>query len=133
MSDKEAVVREFLARWDDGDARALADFFTDDAVVWNDTREYVRGRNAIFEHFKTQLLAVTDTDLEIRAVASTGNTVFTERIDRMKVVGVPIELPVTGVFEVNEAGKISAWRDYFDLNTVMTQLSAAGIGEVSGS
>jgi limonene-1,2-epoxide hydrolase len=47
----------------------------------------------------------------------------------MKIVGAPIELPVAGVFEVDEAGKLTAWRDYFDLNTVMTQVSAAEIGE----
>jgi hypothetical protein len=34
---------------------------------------------------------------------------------------------VAGVFEVNDEGKLTAWRGYFDLNSVMTQLAAAGI------
>jgi len=128
MSDNETVVREFIAAWSEGDARKLADFFTEDAVVWNDGRNTVRGREAIHEHFTMQLSACTDCDFEITQTAVSGNTVFNERIDRMKIVGAPIELPVAGVFEVDDAGKLTAWRDYFDLNTVMTQVSAAGIG-----
>jgi len=128
MSDNETVVREFIAAWSEGDARKLADFFSEDAVVWNDGRNTVRGREAIHEHFTMQLSACTDCDFEITQTAVSGNTVFNERIDRMKIVGAPIELPVAGVFEVDDAGKLTAWRDYFDLNTVMTQVSAAGMG-----
>lgn len=127
MSDNETVVREFIAAWSEGDARKLADFFTEDAVVVNDVQTTVRGREAIYEHYKAQVSVITDCEFDILAVASIGNTVFTERIDRMKVTGAPIELPVAGVFEVDDAGKLTAWRDYFDLNTVMTQLNAAGV------
>ena len=34
--------------------------------------------------------------------------------------GKTIALPVAGVFELRD-GKIAAWRDYFDLQTFMTQ------------
>ena len=71
---------------------------------------------------------ITDCSLEITDLAIAGNTVFTERVDRMKVMGASIELPVAGVFEVDDDGKLTAWRDYFDLGTVMEQLKAAGIG-----
>ena len=128
MSDKEVVVRGFLAGWRDGDARKLADFFTDDAAFQMMPRDEVRGREAIHEDFKAQLSWCTDCAFEITALAVSGNTVFTERIDRMKIAGAPVELPVVGVFEVDDAGKLTAWRDYFDMNAVMTQLSAAGIG-----
>jgi limonene-1,2-epoxide hydrolase len=127
MTERETIVRKFIAAWGEGDARKLADFFADDAVVWNDGRTTVRGREAILEHFKLQLSACTDCDFEITQTAVSGSTVFNERIDRMKVVGAPVELPVAGVFEVDDTGKVTAWRDYFDLNTVMTQVSAAGI------
>ncbi|HLW18098.1 MAG TPA: SgcJ/EcaC family oxidoreductase [Actinomycetota bacterium] len=128
MSDNETVVRDFIVAWSQGDARKLADFFTDDAVVWNDGRTTVRGRDAIHEHFTMQLSACTDCDFEITQTAVTGSTVFNERIDRMKIVGVPVELPVAGVFELDDAGKLTAWRDYFDLSMLMTQLNAAGVG-----
>jgi len=52
---------------------------------------------------------------EMLAIAETGNTVLTERIDHLhdadgKLV---MSLPVAGIFEVAD-GKITAWRDYFD-------------------
>ena len=128
MNDNETVVREFIRAWSEGDAQKLADFFTEDAVVWNDGRTTVRGREAIYTHFKLQVTACTDCDFEVTQTVASGNIVFNERIDRMKIAGAPVELPVAGVFELDGAGKLTAWRDYFDLNTVMTQLSAAGIG-----
>jgi limonene-1,2-epoxide hydrolase len=135
MTDKETAVIEFLAGWSVGDARTLADSFTEDAVVWNDMRNTVRGREAIHEHLKTHLSVISDCKIEVLAIASEGNMVFTERVDRMKVMGAPLELPVAGVFEVDDAGKLTAWRDYFDLNMVMDQLKASGVvvGDGSGA
>jgi len=127
MTEKETIVREFLAAWGEGDARKLADYFTEDAVFQMMPRDAIRGREPIHEDFKAQLAWTTDCDFEISSVATVGNTVFTERIDRMKVAGAPVELPVVGVFEVSDDGKFYAWRDYFDMNAVMSQLSAAGI------
>jgi limonene-1,2-epoxide hydrolase len=128
VTDKKAIVREFLTAWGDGDARKLADYFTEDAVFQMMPREAITGREPIHEDFKAQLAWTTDCDFEITAVASAGDTVFTERIDRVKIANTNVELPVVGVFEVNDEGKLTAWRDYFDMNAVMTQLSAAGVG-----
>jgi limonene-1,2-epoxide hydrolase len=37
------------------------------------------------------------------------------RVDAFKLPNKAFELPVMGIFEVGD-GKISAWRDYFDMN-----------------
>jgi limonene-1,2-epoxide hydrolase len=106
MTDKEAIVREFLAAWSDGDARKLADYFTEDAVFQMMPREAITGREPIHEDFKAQLAWVADCDFEITKIASAGDTVFTERVDRMKIANGNVELPVAGVFEVNDEGKL---------------------------
>jgi len=64
----------------------------------------VRGREAIHEDFKAQLSWCTGCAFEIIALAVSGNTVFTERIDRMKITGAPVEVRVAGVFGVDDAG-----------------------------
>ena len=51
-------------------------------------------------------------------VASAGDVVFTERIDKLSFGGRDVELPVAGVFEV-DGERISAWRDYFDVQQLM--------------
>jgi len=42
--------------------------------------------------------------------------VIAERVDRTKAGHKAVDLPCTGVFEL-ENGKIKVWRDYFDLAT----------------
>jgi limonene-1,2-epoxide hydrolase len=37
--------------------------------------------------------------------------------------GKKVELPVMGSFEVTPEGKISAWRDYFDMNQFTQQVA----------
>ena len=45
-----------------------------------------------------------------------GDVVVAERLDRTKLGDKSVDLPCTGVFEL-ENGKIKVWRDYFDLAT----------------
>ena len=49
-------------------------------------------------------------------------TVMNERTDRFEVAGRWIELPVAGLFTVQD-GKITLWRDYFDDATFRRQLA----------
>ena len=48
--------------------------------------------------------------------------VLTERLDKFSFGGKNVELPVAGVFELSE-GKITAWRDYFDMAAWTRQTS----------
>ena len=57
--------------------------------------------------------------------ASAGNTVFLERLDRHLLATGWVELPVNGVFEV-ENGKLTVWRDYFDMATIMAKWPQPG-------
>ena len=51
--------------------------------------------------------------------AATGPVVFLERLDRHRLDDGWRELPVNSVFEVH-SGRITVWRDYFDLATAAT-------------
>jgi limonene-1,2-epoxide hydrolase len=59
----------------------------------------------------------------VHHIVADGPVVLTERTDVFVLPNVTIELPVMGTFEVRD-GKIAAWRDYFDLNQFMSQLSS---------
>jgi limonene-1,2-epoxide hydrolase len=65
-----------------------------------------------------------ENEFRILREASSGNTVFLERLDRHLFGDKWVELPVTGVFEVRD-GLIVYWRDYFDAPTIMSQLPGA--------
>ena len=47
-----------------------------------------------------------------------------KRSDRFRLGQTWIDLPVVGVFEVRDDGRISLWRDYFDLKTFTDQMAA---------
>ena len=50
------------------------------------------------------------------------NTVMNERTDRFKIGERWVEARVMGVFELRD-GKISSWRDYFDLAEFQSQMA----------
>jgi len=50
-----------------------------------------------------------------------GNPLLAERVDVFKLPNKSFELPVMGIFEVSD-GKISAWRDYFDMNQFTSRM-----------
>ena len=51
----------------------------------------------------------------IDVAESPDGRVLTERSDRFLIRDRWRECPITGVFEVDGAGKITSWRDYFDM------------------
>jgi limonene-1,2-epoxide hydrolase len=119
----EAVVRNFCAAFARRDVRELVDFFTPDAVYHNMPIAAVKGREAIENTLRQFVDPEGEAEFELRALASSGRTVLTERVDRFVLRGKHIELPVMGAFEVTPEGKISAWRDYFDLGQFTRQAS----------
>jgi limonene-1,2-epoxide hydrolase len=120
------VVRRFCAAWsDDMGAAELAAFFTEDAVYHNIPLEPVTGKENIAQTITSVLrpgpLGIEGIDFRVINIAASGPVVMTERVDVFKLPGKSFELPVMGTFEIS-GGKISAWRDYFDLNQFMSRM-----------
>ena len=120
VSQNEKVVRDFCAAWVRKNIDELLGFFTPDAVYHNMPLEPLKGVAAIRETLNMFVTPAAHVEFEMLAVASSGDLVFTERVDRFKIMGKDVALPVAGVFEVRN-GKIAAWRDYFDMQTWMKQ------------
>ena len=116
------LVRNFCAAWSDGDLDALIDYFTDDATYHNMPIDPVTGKDAIRATIEGFTAGVDKIEFRVHNIAADGNVVLTERTDVFFAGARTIELPVMGTFEV-AGGKIAAWRDYFDLNQFMSQLS----------
>ncbi len=67
---------------------------------------------------------VTGLEFIVHREAATGNIVMNERTDRFIMGDQVIDLLVAGVFEVTDDGKISLWRDYFDMAKVNDLMAA---------
>jgi limonene-1,2-epoxide hydrolase len=118
----ENVVRTFCKAVERCDPKELAGFFTDDAVYHNIPIAPVTGRAAIEATLAQFISPGATCEFEIKALAANGAVVLTERVDRFVMGGKRIEIPVMGTFEVAPDGKISAWRDYFDMQQFMSQM-----------
>lgn len=120
------VVRRFCAAWSDNrEVGDLASFLTDDAVYHNIPMAPVTGRDAIVQNIATVIRpgapGIMSIDFRVMNIAADGGVVMTERVDVFKLPDRSFELPVMGTFEVTD-GRISAWRDYFDLNQFTSRM-----------
>ena len=121
--DAEKIVLEFCNAVPSRDVALLVGFFSEDAVYHNIPIAPVTGRAEIEKTLNGFLAPASDAEFEVLAIASRGNVVLTERVDRFTIGDKRIELPVMGTFEVDAEGKISAWRDYFDMAQFTAQMS----------
>lgn len=124
MTGNEKLVREFIAAWSSLDPAGLADYFTADGTYHNIPSQPVSGRDNIRNFIAGFIRPWQATEWEIVSLVAQGDLVMVERIDKTVVAGQPVNLPCVGVFLI-EDGKISVWRDYFDLATYTSQLGAA--------
>lgn len=121
--DNIAIITEFIRAWSRLDAGELADYFAEEGIYHNMPAAPVVGRERIKLFIGSFIQHWTETDWLIVNIAQYGNIVFVERLDKTKTVQGNVDLPCTGVFEM-EAGKIKVWRDYFDLATYRNALTS---------
>src|ERR1700736_734931 len=126
MDSPIELVRRFCAAWsDDLGAAELAAFFTDNAVYHNIPLAPVIGRKAIANNIASFIRpgapGIESLHLRVINIAANGPVVMTERVDAFKLPGKSFELQVMGTFEVRD-GRISAWRDYFDMNQFTSRM-----------
>lgn len=81
------------------------------------------GRDALAATLQAFLGAAEAVEWRIVSEWEIDRTVINERIDRFQIGTGWLELPVAGVFVVDDDDQISLWRDYFDMNSYTSQLS----------
>jgi limonene-1,2-epoxide hydrolase len=124
MSDTPIdVVQRFCDAWGSKDLEEIVAFFSDDAVYHNIPLAPVVGPDQIRATIEGFSGGVEKIVFRVDNIAADGSTVLTERHDIFTFAKGEIDLPVMGTFEVAD-GKITAWRDYFDMNQFMSQMPA---------
>jgi limonene-1,2-epoxide hydrolase len=117
MASAEQVVRDFCAAAGRRDAALLRPFFSDDVVYHNIPMEPAEGIEATMAVIDMFVTMCDGLEFELHHLSSDGSTVLTERTDTFTINGKTAPLPVMGAFHVVD-GKITAWRDYFDMGQV---------------
>jgi limonene-1,2-epoxide hydrolase len=131
MSTPEEIVNAFCAAAAKRDYDTAMALLADDVEYQNMPLPAVHGRAAVQETLEALLALCTDSEWVVHRQLASGSTVMNERTDRFEMHGRWVDLPVAGVFEVQD-GRIVLWRDYFDLPTIvnaMTPDDLATLGE----
>lgn len=114
--DPSAIVEAFLAAFVAMDFDTALTYVAADAEYTNIPMGTVRGHTGVREVLEPFFAPIHENELVILRKAAAGPIVFMERLDRHRLDHGWRELPVNSVFEVL-GGKITVWRDYFDLLT----------------
>jgi uncharacterized protein (TIGR02246 family) len=123
----ESVVRRFFAAWAEPDADELGGFFHDDAVWMDGPQGARRGEDAIKSELAAQLKAVGGVVVEVKTLLSQGATVMVEQVSHSSIRGTPVSAVVMAVFELDPDGRITQWREAYDLKSMMDQIKAAAV------
>ncbi len=115
-----AIVEGFIDAWNRMDWDAVMDALDDDVVYHNIPMEPLNGKAAAEAFIRD--MSPESVNWEILSIAENGNKVLTERVDNfMMADDKPLSIAVMGTFEIS-GGKITAWRDYFDLGQLTSQM-----------
>ena len=116
-----AVVEDFFDAFHAADLdRALA-LMSDEIVYQNVPFPADRGKAAVARTLKGFSRFVPSFAVRMKNIAARNGVVLTERVDILSGPLVHLEIWVCGTFEVKD-GRITLWRDYFDLASATTQL-----------
>ncbi|HEX3828912.1 MAG TPA: limonene-1,2-epoxide hydrolase family protein [Sporichthyaceae bacterium] len=121
MSDAEQVVKDFLVHLEVSDfdkgRLVFAEAIAEDCRWANSGFPTAEGKDAclaLWDAFH-QASGFVGLRVDMIAIGSAGDTVVTERVDHLlnSAGEVIVSIPLAGTLVVR-AGKIAAWRDYFD-------------------
>jgi len=111
--DNARTVETFLYALQDEDF-VTADSVLADNIAWQNVGfPPIRGRDRIMKIFRRGQ-GRAGFEVKIHRIAAEGNAVLTERTDALIFGPLRLQFWVCGVFEVH-AGRITLWRDYFDM------------------
>ena len=126
--DNAHTVEVFLAALQDQDIDAAGAVLDEHLVYQNVGFPTIRGRARAIKLFRG-MEGRAGFEVKTHRIAVNGSTVLTERTDALVFGRVRLLFWVCGVFEVTN-GRITLWRDYFDMFDFTKALGRGLLGAV---
>jgi limonene-1,2-epoxide hydrolase len=126
MSDSpEVVIRRYFDAWVNPKVDELYGFFAQDAVWVDGPRGVRRGAESIAAEITAQIAAVGGVTVDVVSLLTDGRTAMVEQVSSSKVGDTRISTVVMAVFEFDADGRITQWREAYDLKSMLDQVQAA--------
>jgi limonene-1,2-epoxide hydrolase len=110
------IVLAFLEAQSARDLERMCALVTDDMQYINEPHppeRHITGRDMFREAFaQSPCIWCEEAKLELLHYACRGDTVFVQRLDRFKIDGKWLEIPICGLLRVRD-GKVAYWKDYW--------------------
>jgi limonene-1,2-epoxide hydrolase len=119
----EATVDRFIELIVAKDLDGACELVTDDFIYDNVPMGVNHGPDGMKAFLAPMVDGLDEIEFVVHRQAATGNVVMNERNDRFRVGDKWMDLPVAGVFEVDDDGRIRLWRDYFDVGTLNDEMA----------
>ena len=126
-----AVVESFFEAFRSLDLDRAASLMADDVVYQNVPFPAHRGKPAVMRTLNGFGRVMTGFDVKMKNIAARDGVVLTERVDILTGPLMHLDLWVCGTLEVRE-GRITLWRDYFDLASATAQLVTGPMRKLLG-
>lgn len=121
------IVEEFLRALETLDMDRAEALLDDNVVYQNVPLPADQGKTATINTLKSFMRIASGFEVRMHSIAERDGVVLTERTDILSGPGVHLEFWVCGTFTVKN-GKITEWKDYFDVLTVMGQVAKSSPG-----
>jgi limonene-1,2-epoxide hydrolase len=134
---QDDIIREFLAAWGDEthrpDVEKIVSMFAPDGYwqLYVPGGPVIRGHTALRAEIHRQLGYVSWTRCGLINIVSDERRVVTERADCFCKNGRVVDHTLMAIYELDEQGLITGWREYFDLFDVARQ-SGSDPAKLSG-
>lgn len=126
--DNAHTVEVFLAALQNQDIDGAGAVLDENLIYENVGFPTIRGRARAMKLFQS-MDGRAGFEVKIHRIAVNGSSVLTERTDVLVIGPVRLQFWVCGVFEVRD-GRITLWRDYFDMWDMAKALVRGIIGAV---
>ncbi|MEE3121665.1 MAG: limonene-1,2-epoxide hydrolase family protein [SAR324 cluster bacterium] len=118
----------FFQAWNNRSLNGIIEFLSEDCIYHNMPMEPINGRSEIEAYIAPVIDKTLSIEWTVLAIAEDAKgRILNERLDRLKFSQGWLEIPIMGLLEFSE-GRISLWRDYFDLQDYQQQKINLGLG-----
>ncbi|MBB2990164.1 limonene-1,2-epoxide hydrolase [Mycolicibacterium iranicum] len=118
--DNREIVRRFLLALEAEDIDTVESLAAPELVWQNVGLPSIRGRRRIVTMLRKGV-GRYGFAVKFHRITAEGGTVLNERTDAIIIGPLRLQFWVCGIFEVDDAGQITLWRDYFDMLDVMVK------------
>ena len=122
VSTQVQIIDRFHRAFAKGDFQSVMDCCTDDVVWDNVPMKPIVGKQAVLTFLEKFARGMSDPRYERKNVLERDGLVMVEGVENYVKNSKSVRVPYMAAFEIRD-GKISQWRDYFDLSTVERQLA----------